>query len=667
MRVTITTATIAALAFWTSVFAVDARQEAPQQPPRFKTGIDVIQLDVTVLDKNRRLVRGLTAADFTILEDGKPQPIVGFSEIVIPDPEAPPAAWMRDVAPDVRTNDVPTEGRLIVIVLDDATVPFDPTMIANAKSIGRKVVDAMGPGDLAAVVFTLNNRHSQDFTADRGRLVKAIDRFAPNFSYTVAERLPGAGMKPQQVLFADDSLYRQYSIETVRRAAEYLRAIPQRRKTLIYVSVGIPVDMEMASQPARMGLEGVRASDTLAQVDLIRDMADAFGQALSANVNIYGVDPGGLGGMATFLQTRGVDLVESRRHASLQADFLRTVSENSGGRAILDTNAFDGAIADVFRENSSYYLLGYQTPNPAQDGTFRRLEIRVNRSGVTVQSRNGYYAPRPPKPRKANELEPSPLATAMAGFLPKGDVPMQALAVPFAIAGRKEAALAIVARLQHPPVERRTIQQVELIASAFDPQGKPKDSRRQSARVVILPTEDGRVEYEALSRIDLKPGQYNLRIAAHNPSLGKSGSVYYDVDVPDFTKDGLSMSGVVLGATPGLPSAPRDALAGILPFAPTTLREFVRDDDVLAFAQLYLRGRAASAVTITARVVDRTGVTVDEVREPVAAARFSPAGVAEFRYHLPLAILAPGPHLLTIEAAAGDSPTIRKDVRFVRK
>ncbi len=638
-----------------------------QPPPRFRTGIDVIQLDVTVLDPQRRPVRGLTAADFTVLEDGKPQPVVGFAEIVVPEPETPPAAWIREVAPDVRTNNIPADGRLIVIVMDDATMPPDAKMIAGAKEVGRKVVEAMGPADLVAVVFTLNNRNSQDFTSDRARLLRVINRFAPGFAWnqTMALSDPAVSRRPPTA-FADDSLYRQYSIDTLANAAKYLRDIPRRKKTLIYVSVGVPVDVEQAVMPVALGTEGVRAHDTLIQQDLIHAMQDTFGQALSANVNIYGVDPGGLGGMESFLESRGVDMVAARRTARLHTDFLRAVSENSGGRAIVDTNDPERAVGDVFRENSSYYLVGYQTPTLAQDGKFRRLEVRVNRPGVTVQSRKGYFVPKPPKPRKANDPEPSPLATAMAGFLPKGDVPMQVVAAPFAIEGKKEVAVAIVARLHHPRVEARTRQQVELITTAFDNQGKARASRRQTARLVIVPTDAPEAQYEAITRIDLKPGTYNIRIASHTPSLGTSGSVYCDVDVPDFSREGVWLSGAALVSTPAFAAAPRDALVGLLPFLPTTRRAFEAGDEAFAFVRIYQQGRkAVGAVSISARVVDGSGRMVDQVDDTVSAERFSKAGAADYRFNLPLSILAPGPHLLTIEAkAAGTS--IRRDVRFVK-
>jgi len=154
---------------------------AAQDRPTFRSGVEIIQLDVSVLDKQRRSVRGLTAADFTVLEDGRPQRVLVFNAIDVPDMPPPAAAWMRDVAPDVTVNTRP-EGRLFVIVLDDALTPFEPAMVNHAKAIARGVVDRLRPGDLASVIFTASNMHAQDFTDDRARLLRAIDAFRGGWS-----------------------------------------------------------------------------------------------------------------------------------------------------------------------------------------------------------------------------------------------------------------------------------------------------------------------------------------------------------------------------------------------------------------------------------------------------------------------------------------------------
>src|SRR5215210_8536488 len=80
-----------------------AQQTSPPPQPTFQSGVDIVQVDVSVLDRDRRPVRGLTAADFTVLEDGKPRPITVFNPIEIEEHPARVdgvAPWVRDVPAD---------------------------------------------------------------------------------------------------------------------------------------------------------------------------------------------------------------------------------------------------------------------------------------------------------------------------------------------------------------------------------------------------------------------------------------------------------------------------------------------------------------------------------------------------------------------------------------
>ena len=339
----------AGLRSWLVLVAASVILSAQQQTPTFKSGIEIFHLDVSVLDRQRQPVRGLTAADFTVLEDGQPQKIIAFSAVEVPDAIAPPAPWMRDVAPDVASNQF-RERRLFVIVMDDATIPFDIRAIKNAKTIGREVVEQMGPSDLAAVVFTRDNRRPQDLTADRARLLAAIERTA-------------AGGRPpldSAQTFLEYSTGFLSAIETLWEAARLLIDIPERRKVLVYISGGVPLDVEDATAP-RLAVVG---GALMAELEVARHAVDRtleiFTQAARANVNVYAFDVCGFRAPLTIAkapsQARHCESQQGKNDPNIF--FLESVGRGTGGMAVVRTEDFRPAVTQMFRENASYYLLG---------------------------------------------------------------------------------------------------------------------------------------------------------------------------------------------------------------------------------------------------------------------------------------------------------------------
>src|SRR5262245_12031756 len=161
-------------------FAVASAQQLPSTPPQstFRGGVDVVQWDALVLDKDRRPIRGLTSEDFLVLENGKPQPIVAFDAVDVPEPAASTTAWMRDAAHDVVSNEIDSR-RLLAIVIDDAHIDFDPGVAQLAKQTAKTAIEQLGPTDLAAVVFTFLGRQ-QNFTTDRSKLMAAVDSLVPH-------------------------------------------------------------------------------------------------------------------------------------------------------------------------------------------------------------------------------------------------------------------------------------------------------------------------------------------------------------------------------------------------------------------------------------------------------------------------------------------------------
>ena len=668
------------MAFMASAFG--ARQNQQGQAPVFKTKVEVVQLDVSVLDKHRQPVRGLMQSDFTILEDGKPRPVVGFSAFDIGDELTPAVGWMRDVPPDVETNQK-KESRLVVLVMDDAMIPQDPWMIQASKKIAASIIDKLDRDDLTAVVFTGDNRKTQDFTNDRTKLTAALDKFNPGLTnYRFGADSGGVDV---------DLWFYLSSVRTLSEASEFLIRAPGQRKVLFWVSPGIPVDLVKAAQ-----------SLTSPYYDVFRKTDEMFRRAQRANVTIYPIDPSGLGGMKAYLDLRSPD---AGAKVTAMQDYLAATAANTGGRTVMNINDFEQGIRDVFDENKSYYLLAFEPMSSAADGKLHRVDVKVDRDDVEVRTRSGYYAPEPEKPSKDKATttpENAELTKAIAGLLPDSRLPMRVSLLPFAVPGQRLSTVAIVLGIRQPvpaaAANARVTETTELLTTAFTPEGDPRGApQRQTASVVLRAGADGEAAYEVLGRIDLPPGRYRLRLAAHNATSAKSGSVFADVIVPDYSNVPFSASPAALSATPGRVSAPKGLLASVLPVVPTAEREFAKADKVEAFMRLYQSGQKSidradvaiqirdsrdqivaseqRAVGVGSFVIARdqaatqTSTLPNEVPNlrtvPPAGDRFANLALrtADVRYQIPVSTLTTGEYLLTFEATLGTT-TIRRDVRF---
>ena len=622
-----------ALACAVCLVAAGNAQQAPTPapPPTFRAGVDVVQLDVSVLDRNRRPVRGLTAADFTVLEDGKPQHVVAFQAFDLPDRIIPATPWMREVAPDVATNRV-LDGRLVVVVI--AGMPGrDYWTSATATRIAETILDQLGPDDLTAVVYTAESDKRQGFTSDRARIRAAltdITRWAPPRLNT---KITCAGAVLDELL----------------RVADTLQAEPQRRKTIFFVSAGFRMREPLPNDCVGGAIK-----------DLLRD-------AQRGNINIYGIDPGRL--LAGWQMNEGSGIAPpAPLNVRLEgSDGLRRLSESTGGRAIINDEKDhpEVEIPDVFEENSSYYLLGFRSANPKPDGQFRKLDVRVNRPGVEVRTRSGYFAGNA-KPKSSKQPALSPLDESVTGLLPLTETSLRAAAAPFAMPGKPGAVVAVVLGVRQPASDARTTEHLSMLTNAFDLDGQSQAFERQTLDLTVGPNANGELQYEVLSRLALPPGRYDLRIGTQSGTQQR-GSVYTYIDVPNFAKDELSLSGLVLEHVPAPAVVPERALADVLPLVPTTTREFAPTDRVTAFVRVYQGGHGTLVTaSVAARIVDDRNETMFDQKTPLGAENFSQNRAADYRLDLPLARFATGEYLLTIAAALGKYQA-RRDVRFTVK
>src|SRR5918992_1208535 len=127
-----------------------AQQQLPA-PPTFKSGINLVEVDVLVLDKRGLPVRGLREQDFEIFEDDKPVSIAAFDAVDLPQGPAEVAIAPPDRSgTSVASNDQPEDGRVLLIVMDDHHVRLGASQMVKAKAIARRLVERLGPSDQAA-------------------------------------------------------------------------------------------------------------------------------------------------------------------------------------------------------------------------------------------------------------------------------------------------------------------------------------------------------------------------------------------------------------------------------------------------------------------------------------------------------------------------------------
>src|SRR4051812_27541904 len=555
-----------------TAIAIAALQQAQtplptQQPPTFRTGIDIVQLDVTVLDKDRHPVRSLTAEDFAIFDKGKPQPIVAFSPVDVPAPLSSVAPWIRDAPLDVVSN--AENRRLVAIVMDDAYAKLEPDVTKRAKQIARNAIDQLGPGDLAAVVFTFLGR-GQNFTADRSQLVQAIESYTPKMTESTG---PPATC---------DLRHRSCDVEALAAVASTLVSAPPGRKILILISGGRAFTFGVIGEPSPRN-EGT---------DLVR----LFSDLQRANVTVYAYDAHGL-------EVGG---------SMVAKESLYSFAESTGGHAVAFTNDPASSVVDAFRESSTYYFIGFRATS-SNEKEFHKIDVKVNRPGVQVRTRNGYYPPS--KNAKTETID----------GIPNGDLPIYVTAAPVAVSGRREAEIILATRIASPngvtaPTE------AALTTTAYDSEGKPHGRLQQT--MTITPRAGGPVEPDLPGHFPLRPGRYMLGIAAK--SEGRSGAVFVDVDVPDFAKDSLSASGLMLQRRPASPVHDK-FIADLVPVVPATHRHFLASDDVAVFVRMYQGGKGRILpVRMTARVKDENDTIVSNHEGTLEVENFSANRSADF-------------------------------------
>ena len=660
----------------------------PEQPPvTFKVEVNYVEIDAIVTDQQGTFVRNLTKDDFVVTEQGKPQTVSIASLVDIPvEKFDPPLYKTKPIEPDVRSNRKEFNGRVFVIVLDDQNTAF--TRTARVKAAARLFIERyLGANDVAAIVQTGGSKStSQEFTSSRERLLRAVNNFMGNKERSgTLERIDeyyrtlgtSTGGRPNDPNEAVRVYKARNTFSVLKNVADYMAGIRGRRKAVVLFSEGIDYDIYNP-------IANVYASD-------IRQYGqDAIAAATRANVSFYGVDPRGLSAFDDAAEisslpndpSLNLGLSALQDELRISQDSLRTLSDETGGFAAVNSNDFGTAFERIIRDNSSYYVLGYYSTDGKRDGGFRNLTVRVKQPGMQVRARKGYVAPRGRPP--AGTAPPAGIAASVAmrealdSPVPVTGLSMSAFAAPM-IGAKPNASVLVVIEVdgqalkfkQDGPVFANNI---EVAILAMDESGKVKEGSKDTAELKLRAETQAAVAKNGIrmtKRLNLPPGRYQLRIGARESVGSLVGSVMYDLDVPDFSKQDLSMGGVLLtsASSSRMPTANPDAdFKEILPGSPTAMRDFPTGDQLALAVDVY-----DNKVSSPHRVNIHTTITADDGNviftsndERKSDELKGVNGTYGHVATIPLKGVAPGRYVLRVEAKStlSGNATASREVEF---
>ncbi len=581
-----------------------SQDQAQANEYTFKVNSDLVLTNVVARDKKTgAVVTGLTANDFTILENGKPQHIVSFdfesidqatplNEATISGRSGPLVLGKNNVATPEQLRD----HRLIVFFFD--LVSMQPEDLDRSVKAARDYVNKqMQPADLVALV-SLDTGLSldQDFTSDKQALLVGIGRYngsqgqgmqagATSTSNQVED---SSGYTPDESEYNDVNTDRElYAIGAIAKSLAYIN----QKKSLLYFSGGLTRD----------GIEN-QAS-----------LRSAINSAVRANLSIYSVDTRGLQAISPLgdASTGSVRGTGAFSGAALQNNMdsnfnsqetLATLSSDTGGKAFFDSNDFAPAFQRIQQDTSAYYLLGFRSTNPVRDGRYRKLTIKLNRNDVKLEYRGGYYAPADYRHSNKEDRERQ-LEEQLASDLPATDVAVYLQALYFRLDDNRYfiPVSIVVPGSQIPFVKGgdREKATLDIIGQVKDAQGRAIGDARETVKLAIdqaQQVERKNIQYS--TGFTLPIGKYHLKFVVRENETGKMGSFETDITVPDQRKSPLKLSSVVL-ASQRVPNTNKKADSPLVrdgvEMVPNLPHVFRQDQHLYFLYEVYAPAKAAAA------------------------------------------------------------------------
>ena len=570
-------------ALLSSILAINAfsQQATPTPTPRpadedvVKISTNLVQIDVTVTNRDGKVIRDLKPEEVEIYQNGKKQDISNFSfisnarEIKEGEAQAKPKQKPGEVViPPPSPIKATNVKRTIALVVDDLSLSWTSTYSVQ-RALRKFVDEQMQDGDLVAVIRTGAGIGAlQQFTNDKRQLYAAIDKIRYNAVGTgkvssfdplqgkgeIEESLP---ISPDAQQRADDqfraSMFATGTLGALGYVVRGMADLPGR-KSIMLLSDGFA----LYTQDADGNRDQTRVHDA------IKALAD---RANRASVVIYTMDARGL---VTTGLTAADDVgarspeeqrkVESDRISDVldSQQGLKFLAMETGGRAIINNNDLSNGIRKIL-DDQSYYLLGYVPDDETFNATaahFNNLVVKVTRPGVVVRYRSGFFGvvdqkrELTAKSKTVNRIE-----EALTSPFAVNDIPIHLNA----LFGSSTRDGSYIRSLVHVQVKDLTFMDepnggkkvsFDIIAVAFGDNGNAVEHLYQSFTAHVK-----KEDYDDAIKIGFtkevifpvkKPGAYQLRVAFRDKGSDKVGSANQFVEVPDLKKNRLTLSSVAV-------------------------------------------------------------------------------------------------------------------------
>ena len=606
-----------------STFAAEAFAQQPQSTPSqsedvVRVNTALVQTDVTVFDRRGTFVEDLKREQFVLKVDGKPHEISFFEKIKAGSHnEEAQLAAARGNAISGNTGGTPIpldRGRTVFFFVDDSHVSASD-IVQVRESLKRFVDHTMGQNDEAAIITTSGQvGFLQQLTDNKAVLRAAIERITTRSQNVHDAERPAMSEYQAMSVGQDDRDVLDFFIDAILRD---FPGIPRQ----------VAGDMVRERASAMLQQSGMITTNTLSALQgLVKSMArlpgrklvlfisggflldrnnsDAFDRvkrvtsaAAASGVVIYSIDARGLVA-GTNDASNPIPFDPSGRLARAgggelfaSQDGLNALARDTGGRAFFNTNALSSAVTTAVQESSVYYLLAWRPDSEEQRSPrFHQIEVSVvGRPELLVRFRRGFGEVEPvqkaaqPKrgkkqPAAVMKIPIDELRATLRSLYPVGALPVS-VTLNFLNTPQRGSLLTtsvkvVTSRVELEPVGATRAANIDIAGLILDVQGKVVSSFENRLTIKVNSTDvksppPDSVSYNHLSAI--KPGLYQVRVAARDAKQGRAGSGFQWIEIPDLESKTLALSSLIVGErrlgaeeppriAPGKPGGEKDPL-----------------------------------------------------------------------------------------------------------